>query len=306
MEIQQQDQSVYDVIIVGGSYAGLSAAMTLARSIRSILIIDSGKPCNAQTPHAHNFITHDGAIPGEISKKAKQQVLQYSSVEVSDELAIEAGKDGGLFYIRTSDQRLHKSRKLLFSTGLKDLLPNIPGIAECWGKSVLHCPYCHGYEGRGEKTGLLANGDMAYHVAMLLKQLTSDLIIFTNGSAQFTSEQWNKIQTNQIQVVEMPVHKIIHHEGYLKKLVLTNDTLHELKVMYAKVNFEQHCNLPEHLGCVTDNLGLIKVDEMQKTNIEGVYAAGDNTSMGRSLSIAIAAGTRAGAALNAEICAEDF
>jgi len=306
METHQQDQSMYDVIIVGGSYAGLSAAMTLARSIRSVLIIDSGKPCNAATPHSHNFITHDGAVPGEISKKAKQQVLQYPTVEIRSELAVEAGKDGKLFYVKTQDQKLYKSRKLLFSTGLKDLLPNITGIAECWGKSVLHCPYCHGYEGKGEKTALLGNGDMAYHVAMLLKQLTSELTIFTNGSAQLTPEQLNKIQTNNIQVIEMPVREIIHQDGYLKKLVLTDDRDYKFEVMYAKVNFEQHCNLPERLGCLKDDLGLIKVDEMQKTNIEGVYAAGDNTSMGRSLSIAIAAGTRAGAALNAEMCAEDF
>src|SRR5690606_408454 len=136
----------FDVIIIGGSYAGLSSAMTLGRALRNVLMIDSGKPCNRQTPHSHNFITQDGEEPGTIAEKAKAQVLKYDTVKFLNDLAVSGKKTENGFVIATETGKEFATKKLVFATGVKDIMPGIKGFSECWGISVIHCPYCHGYE----------------------------------------------------------------------------------------------------------------------------------------------------------------
>ncbi|RZL39781.1 MAG: NAD(P)/FAD-dependent oxidoreductase, partial [Pedobacter sp.] len=165
----------FDVIIIGGSYTGLSAALALGRAKRNILIVDAGKPCNRQTPHAHNFLTHDGDRPAEISAQAKVEVLQYPTVKLIDGTVNAAKKITGGFSVVVNELISYSSRKLLIATGLKDVFPNIKGFAECWGISVIHCPYCHGYEVSGEKIGLLMNGDIAYEMAKNVNHWNKDL-----------------------------------------------------------------------------------------------------------------------------------
>jgi len=139
------DRQLYDVIIIGGSFAGLSAAMSLGRSRRTVLVIDSGNPCNKYAPEAHNFITSEGRPPFDILADAKAQVLNYPTVSFLEGLAEDVIPKGNFFEVETNDRQKFTSRKVLFATGVTDLIPNIPGFAECWGKSILHCPYCHGF-----------------------------------------------------------------------------------------------------------------------------------------------------------------
>ena len=179
-------QTNFEVIIVGGSYSGLSAAMSLGRSLRQVLVIDSGLPCNRQTPHSHNFITQDGEVPAVISAKAKLQVDFYKTVQFFNGLAIQAIKTNDGFEIKTDSGEAFTSKKVLFATGVKDLLPEIKGLAECWGISVLHCPYCHGYEVKTEKTAIIANGEMAFEYAKLISNWTKDLRLLTNGKSALT------------------------------------------------------------------------------------------------------------------------
>jgi len=141
----------FDVIIIGGSYAGLSAALALGRSLRKVLIMDSGLPCNRSTPHSHNFLTHDGERPAVIAEQARTKVLAYKTVTWWNGLAVSGRKTGSGFEIITQNDGIFYGRKLIFATGIRDILPDIKGFAECWGISVIHCPYCHGYEFRGEK-----------------------------------------------------------------------------------------------------------------------------------------------------------
>lgn len=148
------DKNEFEVIIIGGSYSGLSAAMALGRSLRKTLIIDSGKPCNRQTPHSHNFLTQDGSTPQEISTIAKQQVLNYDTIRFYEGLAISGKKIAEGYEVTTSNQDVFRAKKLVFALGIKDLMPNIKGFSECWGISVVHCPYCHGYEIRNKKQQL--------------------------------------------------------------------------------------------------------------------------------------------------------
>src|SRR5690606_26609566 len=136
----------FDVIIIGGSYAGLSAAMALGRALRNVLIIDGGSPCNRQTPHSHNFITQDGEKPHIIAEKARTQVLQYPTIKFITGIAHSGFKTEFGFTITTKANETFEAKKLIFATGLKDNMPDIKGFSECWGISVIHCPYCHGYE----------------------------------------------------------------------------------------------------------------------------------------------------------------
>lgn len=296
----------YDVTIIGGSYAGLSAAMALGRSLRKVLIIDSGLPCNRQTPHSHNFITHDGSPPALIASRARQQVLQYPSVSIIDDIATKGAGLADGFGITTAKGRKFTSQKLIFATGIKDIMPDIKGFAECWGISVIHCPYCHGYEFRHRPTGIMANGDRAFHLASLVNNLTDSLTLFTNGEPAFNAEQWEKLNKHHIKVVDSAIAETVHTAGQLKHLVLADGSKHPLAALYASLPFEQHCNIPIELGCELTEQGYLKTDPMFKTTIPGIYACGDNANMMRSVANAVYSGNMAGAAVNHELTAERF
>jgi thioredoxin reductase len=296
----------YDVIIVGGSYAGLSAAMTLGRSLRKVLIIDSGLPCNRQTPHSHNFITHDGETPRAIADKAREQVLKYETVSIQQGIAVSAAKRENGFELITADGVGFFARKLLFATGVKDLMPDIPGFAECWGITVIHCPYCHGYEVKQEKTGIMSNGDIGFEFSKLVANLTKQLTLFTNGKSTLSLEQQEKFQKHNIAVVETEIAGFEHSNGQLKQVLLKDGSAMRLKAMYAKLPFVQHCDIPVQLGCALTEQGYISVDMLGRTSVAGVYAAGDNTAMMRAVSLAVAGGGMAGAGINKELAEESF
>ncbi|MBD1362483.1 NAD(P)/FAD-dependent oxidoreductase [Mucilaginibacter sp. ZT4R22] len=296
----------FDVIIIGGSYAGLSAAMALGRALRNVLVIDAGQPCNRQTPHAHNFITNDGETPATISAKARKQVMQYPNVHFYNGTATAARENDGLFVIETDKGESNTSRKLLFATGIVDVMPAIPGIEQSWGISVLHCPYCHGYEVRNQPTAIFASGEVGFEFAKIINNWTKELTLLTNGPSQLTSEQITALAGHNISVNETPVTKVNHQDGYISNVAFADGSGLAINAMYAKFPFRQTCELPQSLGCALTEHGFIKIDEMQATTVNGVFAAGDNTTMFRSLSIAIAAGNRAGAMINHQMINEDF
>lgn len=296
----------FEVIIIGGSYAGLSAAMALGRASRNTLVIDSGKPCNTNTPHSHNFITQDGETPASISAKAKQQVAHYPSISFASDLVVTAEKTEMGFMITTASDKVYQAKKLLFTTGITDLLPQIDGIEDCWAKTVIHCPYCHGYEVKAQKTAILANGEAAVHYAKLLLQWTSDLTIYTNGIAEFTTEQRQGFNKHNIDIVETEVAALLHDAGQLQSILLKDGNKENYGVMYHRPAFKMHCDISLQLGAATNEMGYLQVDFMQKTNIEGIFAAGDCTSPMRSVANAVAEGSKAGAMINNELAVEAF
>ena len=296
----------FEVIIIGGSYAGLSAAMSLGRSLRKTLLIDSGKPCNAQTPHSHNFLTQDGKTPKQIAVIGKEQVKSYPTIHFYDGLAINGRRTDEGFEISTATGDTFSAEKLIFATGLKDKMPEIKGYAECWGISVIHCPYCHGYEVKHEKTGILGNGDAGFEYARLISNWTKDLTIFTNGPSTFTTEQTAKISGHGIGIVEKPVAELVHTAGKLEKIVFNDHSEEEITAIYSRPAFKQHSDIPEQLGCALTETGLLKLEMYQQTSIPGVYAAGDNSHMARSVALAVSAGSMAGAMINRELIEEAF
>ncbi|WP_407430107.1 NAD(P)/FAD-dependent oxidoreductase [Arcticibacter sp.] len=299
-------ERLYEAIIIGGSYAGLSAAMALGRSLRRVLVVDSGLPCNRQTPHSHNFLTQDGKTPGEIAKVARQQVEQYETVEFLNGIVTAGSKREEGFHIETESGLNFDAKKLIIAAGIKDHMPDIQGFSEAWGISVIHCPYCHGYEFRGKKTGILANGDKAVHLAGLVHNLTKDLTVFTNGRASLDSQQWQRLEKSKVSLIESGIVEIIHRNGQLSSLVLDDGQQVQLSALYAAIPFQQHSDIPQMLGCEMTENGHIRVDPMQKTSVPGVYACGDNSSPMRSIASAVNTGAIAGAMVNMELVNEAF
>ncbi|WP_196858181.1 NAD(P)/FAD-dependent oxidoreductase [Pedobacter sp. CAN_A7] len=297
---------LFDVIIIGGSYAGLSAAMSLGRSLKKTLVIDSGKPCNAQTPQSHNFLTQDGKPPQEIAALGKQQVEQYDTVKFFNDIAVKAIKTDTGFLVSTRAGTTFQAKKLILASGIKDMLPDIPGFSNAWGISVIHCPYCHGYEYRDQLTGIYANGDRALHLASLVGNLTNELTILTNGPAEFTQEQSDLLARRHIPVLESPILAIEQQNGHLQQLILKDGTHLPMKALYAAVPFVQHTDIPLSLGCEMTTSGHLQVDSFQKTTIPGVWACGDNSSPMRAVSNAVATGALAGAMVNMELTQESF
>lgn len=303
---QMTERNHFDIIIIGGSYSGLSAAMTLGRSLRNVLVIDSGLPCNRHTPYSHNFLTQDGKTPVEISTLAKQQVEQYDTVQFCNELATSGQKTKEGFEIGTQTGRTFASKKLIFATGIKDILPGIKGFAECWGISVIHCPYCHGYEYRNRKTGIMANGDRAFHIASQVNNLTKNSTILTSGKADFGPEQINKLKQHNIKIVEREITEIEHEKGLIKNVIFKGGSKENFDAVYAAIPFTQHSDIPHSLGCELTEQGYIKIDAFQRTTLARIFACGDNTSFMRSVANAVSSGNFIGAVVNKELTDEQF
>jgi thioredoxin reductase len=305
LNINEMTDTMYDVIIIGGSYAGLSAGMALGRSLRNVLIIDSGQPCNIQTPHSHNFLTRDGETPQGISAIARAQVEKYETVAFYSGLAVSAGKKNDGFEVITSAGDRFSTRKLVLATGVKDIIPDIEGFAPCWGISILHCPYCHGYEVRNQTTGILGNGEYAFEFSKLILNWTKDLTLFTDGRLNMTAEQQAQL-TGQISIVEKEISSFEHSGGQIKSILFKDGTRTLLSALYARPGFEQHSGIPADLGCQMTAEGYVDVDMFQKTSVPGVYACGDNTTRMRSVSSAVASGTVAAAVVNKELVDDQF
>lgn len=291
--------SEFDVAVIGGSYAGLSGAMTLARSLHNVLVVDAGRPCNQQTPHAHNLLTHDGSKPADIAAAARRQVAAYPSVEFwSGTLGEIHGEDGG-FEGLVDGQRMFKAKKILLATGMHDELPEIEGFRDCWGISVLHCPYCHGYEMKGRRLGVLVNGEHASELALFIRHWSADnTVLLTNGPSTAPENTPELLERLGVGMIDAPVARIEHEEGWMSQVVFEDGHKEPFDAVFARVTMRQQGDLAASLGCKFTDTGHIAVDMFQKTSVDGIYAAGDCASPLRMLSMAMSSGNMAGAAIN--------
>lgn len=296
----------HDVIIIGGSFAGLSAAMGLGRALRNVLIIDNQLPCNRQTPHSHNFLTQDGEPPLLILEKARQQVLAYSTIEWKIGTAVQAYKSEAGFEVVLQSGESYGAKKLLFATGIKDNLETFKGLSACWGISVIHCPYCHGFEVKNAPTAVIGNGDEGFEYVKMISNWTKELTLCTNGPSTLSQEQRLKLAKNGIKVVESEIEEFLHQDGHIEHLLFKKQEKLPVKAVYHRPSFEQHTDLPAQLGCELTPQGYIQVNEMQQTSQPGILAAGDNTSPFRSVANAVAKGSMAAAVLNRELIEESF
>jgi len=206
----------------------------------------------------------------------------------------------------TKSNKTFTAKKIIFATGLKDMIPEVKGFRECWGISLIPCPYCHGYEFRNNKTGIMANGERAFHLALLVSNLTNNLYILTTGKADFTPDQLKKLDEHQISIIESEITELKHLNGHIQKVVFKNEESMGFDAVYAGFPFRQHSDLPADLGCELNENGYIKVNEFQKTTVDGIYACGDNSVMMRSVAASVASGNLAGAMANADLSKEQF
>ncbi len=270
------------------------------------MVIDSGKPCNRQTPHSHNFLTRDGETPATLAAIAKSQVLAYPTVSFLNETVHEAVHVDKHFAVSCSNGDRLLSKKLILATGVKDIFPAIKGFAECWGISVLHCPYCHGYEVAHKTTGIIANGEIAFEFAKLIDNWTKDLTLFTNGPTSLAKKEIEKLASKGIKLIEEEIEEIIHEDGQVSRLQFKNGTSHELNAIYARGAMEHHTGVIGTLKIELSEQGYVAVDGFKKTNVAGVFAAGDCTNMMRSIAESVYAGNLAGVFANKELIEEEF
>ena len=301
-----EEQKEFEAIIIGGSYAGLSAAMALGRSLRKVLIIDSGKPCNRQTPNSHNFLTRDGETPTNLNTIAKSQVLDYPTIEFLNGVAIGAFRTENGFSVKVENGTTFRCKKIIITSGVKDIFPTIKGFTDCWGISVLHCPYCHGYEVKGKKTGIIANGEMGFEFSKLISNWTKDLTLFTNGPVNLDEKSIEKLALKNINIVDKEIAEIIHSEGYVTHIKFKNESIQQLEAIYAKVTFEQNTKIIADLNIELNEQGYITVDNFKETTQTGVFAAGDCTTMMRAVSESVYAGSMAGIFANKQLIGEAF
>jgi thioredoxin reductase len=296
----------FEVIIVGGSYSGLSAALALARMSRHVLIIDDGKPCNRSASESHNFLPHDGDQKELIYNNALNNVLKYPTVQLVQDHAESGLQVENGFVIGMQSGKTYSAKKIILATGISDILPDIEGFKACWGTSILHCPYCHGYEFSNKKTAILGNGSRAFNMANVVLNLTRDITILTNGEAEFSDKQLSTLAKNKVQIVDAVIEKIIYDHNTVKGISFKHIDQLEFEAMYALVDFKQRSGLLTHFSLDYTDKGLIEIDHYQRTSIQGMYACGDNSSAMRSISQAVYTGNLAGAIVNAKLTEEDF
>ena len=287
--------SHYDVAVLGGSYAGLSIAMALGRSLRKTVVIDAGRPANRFAPAAHNVITHDGAAPDAIRREAREQVAAYGTVSFLDGTVVQVSGRDGAFTLRLKDDQRLTAAKVALATGVEDVLPNLEGVEAAWGKSVVHCPYCHGYEFAGRPTGILLGGGDALEFYRLIANWTDRLTLFTGGRGDVDVAE---LRAAGATVVEEPIVGLAHDDGWLRAVRLADGASVALEALYLRPPFRQQFDAAAQLGCAVTPQGHVQVDALQATTRAGVYAAGDCATPFRAVSVAMGQGTVAGAMIN--------
>ena len=287
----------YEAAVVGGGPAGLSAALTLARAGRRTVVFDSGAYRNAPAPHSHGYLTRDGASPEALHRRGRTEVRRYGGVireaEVADARRL---RDG--FRLTLADGAVVRARVLLLATGE---LPEIPGLDEAWGRSAIHCPYCHGHEHRGQPTALLGRGDHAFQLARLLRGWTDTLTVVTNGAGGLDGGQAAQLTAEGTGVVETPIARLRVHEGQVDAVVFVDDAVLPCRALYLQPAQRQRSALGERLGLALTEKGCLATDEEGRTDVPGLFVVGDASDWPQSIAVAVAEGTWAGMAANYDL-----
>lgn len=291
----------YDVVVVGGGAAGLSAALVLGRARRRVAVVDSGAPRNAPAARMHGFLSRDGLPPADLLAAGRDEAAVYGVELISGQVAsIEPG-----FSIRLADGATLESRRLLIATGATDVIPPVPELWKRWGKDLLHCPYCHGWEVRDEPLGVLGTSAASVDHAQLIRQWTDDLIFFTH-THDLTDEEHEQLEARDIRVVESEVRGIVVEDDRLKGVVLGDGRTVERAALFIRPVLRPCLEgLLEHLGCQTDDVGFIRVDSVGRTSVSGVWAAGNVANPRAQVITAAGEGSAAAISINADLAEED-
>jgi thioredoxin reductase/SAM-dependent methyltransferase len=300
----------FDVVVVGAGMAGLSGALVLARSRRSVLLVDAGDPRNAPAAHAHNFLTRDGTPPGEIYAAGRVEVTGYGGQVRQERVsAISTGDDG---FVVEIDGQAVRARRVLVATGVRDELPDVPGLAQRWGRDVLHCPYCHGWEVRDQRIGVLATGPMAVHQTLLFRNLSDRVTLFRHTADAFDDDVREQLDALGVAVVDGEVTSVEAEDDRLSGVVV-DGRLVELDALVVGPRPVPRAELLAPLGVVPEDFVVqghvmgarIPADPTGATAVPGLWVAGNIADPQSQLASAAAQGVMAGAVINADLVAEE-
>lgn len=311
----------YDVLIVGGGAAGLSAALVLTRARRRVAVVDAGQPRNAPAAHMHGFLGTDGLAPSSLLARGRDEIAGYGGVLVSGTVTgVEALSDavtdavpdavpggGARFAVALDDGASLRGRRLLVTTGLRDELPDVPGVRERWGRDLLHCPYCHGFEVRDEPLGVLgmpgAIPEAVAH-ALLIRQWSDDVLYFAHGSPP-SAEQREQLDARAVLVVDEPVTRLVVEDDRLTGLELASGDVVARTAVFVRPGLVPHDTLLTGLGCATHDSGWVIVDATGRTGVPGVWAAGNSVNPRAQVITAAGEGSAAAIDINHDLVEEE-
>ncbi|MFG1792423.1 NAD(P)/FAD-dependent oxidoreductase [Nocardia sp. NPDC049149] len=291
----------YDVVIVGGGAAGLSAALVLTRSRRTVAVVRGGEPRNAPAEHMHGFLSRDGMPPGELLVTGAAEVAGYGGELIDDVVTIvEKSDDHGVFTVTLAGGRVLTAHRVVIATGLRDELPDLPGVRERWGAEVLHCPYCHGYEVRDQPLGLLGGADpRVMHLAVLLPQWSDDVILFQHTMTLSDTDR-AQLTARGVRVVEGEVARLVV-DGTLRGVELTDGRAVPRSAVFVAPTFLPNADLLHALGCDFDEKGWVVADPTGRTSVPGVWVAGNVSNPAAQVINAASAGYSAAVAINSDL-----
>jgi thioredoxin reductase len=294
----------YDVVVIGGGAAGLSAALVLTRARRRVAVVDAGEPRNAPAASVHGFIGRDGTPPRELLDLARQEVLGYGVRLVAAAANhVTMGVDGGFAVDLGAGGVLH-ARRVLVATGLRDEVPDVPGVHERWGRDLLHCPYCHGYEVRDQPLGLLGGTPGAVELALLLRQWSPDVVLFPH-TGQVTTEEREQLLARAVGVVDGHVARLVVTDDRLTGVELDSGQVVARAAVFVRPRLVPGSDLLARLGCTHDDQGWPVADATGRTSIAGVWAAGNAVDPRALVITAAGEGSAAAIAINTDLVAED-
>jgi thioredoxin reductase len=306
MEGTLMGDSVFDVIIVGGGPAGLSAALVLGRSRRRVLVCDAGEPRNAASHGLHGFLTRDGIEPAEFLHLGREQLSPYETVKLRQTKVIDANRRANDFELTLDNGERISSRKLLLATGVVDELPEIEGIAAFYGSSVFHCPYCDGWEVRDQPLAVYGRGEKGSGLALELTLWSRDLVLCSDGPSELSDQQLHRLTRYNISVREDRIARLEGSDGVLQHIVFANGDLLARRGMFFSAGQRQGSDLPKMLGCEFTEHGCVDTGDYETTNVPGLYVAGDASRLVQFVIIAASEGAQAAVAVNKELMKEDL
>lgn len=293
----QFSRDVLDVIIIGGGPAGLNAALVLARCRRKLLLCDSGQPRNARSVALHGFLSRDCTPPLELLRLAREELKPYG-VEPRRATVTDLVRRGDHFEATIDNREKVETRMALIATGVRDHLPQIPGVDECYGVTVHHCPYCDGWEHRDQTIAVLGRGTSGAGLALSLKTWTPRVILCTNGAPAIRRDDRLRLQNEGIAVIPTRIARVDHEGATVRAMVFEDGTSSPCDAIFFSSGQSQHCDLPARLGCHMNDLGTVKTDRLGQTHIPGLYVVGDASRDVQFVIVAAAEGAKAAVAIN--------
>jgi thioredoxin reductase len=294
----------YDVVVIGGGAAGLSAGLVLSRARRTVAVVDAGSPRNAPAAHLQGFLSRDGVPPQDLLTLGRDEVTAYGGTLIAGSVAAAAPYARSGFQVRLADGSVLTARRLLVATGLHDVLPDIPGVRERWGRDLLHCPYCHGYEVRDQPLGVLGGTAENLQYAQLIRQWSSDVVLFPHNDA-LTTQQREHLAARQIGVVEGTVQRLLVGDDQLTGVELDHGRVVRRAAVFVRPRFVPNTDLLVSLGCDLDDDGWVRIDAVGRTTVPGVSVAGNVANPRAQVITAAGEGSSAAIALNADLVDED-